>query len=90
MSQMHGPEKPPFGAPCNGCGMCCAVEVCQLGVQAFGAIAAPCPALQFYQGRFWCGLLFLEYEARRQGIIALPLIEQALAIGRGCDAEDTD
>jgi len=24
--------KPDFGAPCNGCGVCCASEPCPLGV----------------------------------------------------------
>lgn len=82
------PEKPPFGAPCNGCGVCCIAELCQIGSAAFGDIPGPCPALQFHHGRFWCGLVLAEYEGRRQGIIELPLLEHTLAIGRGCDAED--
>mgnify|MGYP001583561810 FL=1 len=81
------PEKPPFGAPCNGCGVCCIAELCQIGRKAFGDIPGPCPALQFHQGRFWCGVVLAEYEGRRQGVIELPLLEQTLAIGRGCDAE---
>lgn len=80
--------KPRFGTPCNGCGVCCQQEVCRVGVVAFGARPGPCPALQWHQGRFWCGLVLAEYEGRRQEMLELPLLDQALAIGRWCDAAD--
>lgn len=82
------PLKPVFGAACNGCDVCCRQEICRVGERVFGPVAAPCPALLWTQGRFWCGLLLAEYEARRQDLTMLPLIEHTLAIGRGCDAED--
>ena len=82
------PPKPTFGAACNGCGVCCQQELCQVGADVFGPGAAPCPALLWLQGRFWCGLVLAEYHARRMDHTTLPLIEQTLAIGRGCDMED--
>jgi hypothetical protein len=81
------PRKPVFGAPCNGCGYCCQQEVCRVGSAAFGDVAAPCPTLLFVQGRYWCGLVLAVYEARRQDPSVLPVLEDTLAIGRGCDAE---
>ena len=30
------PAKPPVGAPCNGCGVCCLLEPCPLGVLLSG------------------------------------------------------
>lgn len=76
------PEKPRFGSPCNGCGFCCAAEQCDISVQVFGAVGAPCPAMQFEAGRFYCGVL------REAPAIVQPLIAYALGIGRGCDADD--
>jgi len=28
----EAPAKPPLGAPCNGCGVCCLAEPCPVGV----------------------------------------------------------
>lgn len=74
------PEKPAFGAPCNGCGFCCASEVCKVGRVAFGDVPAPCPALVFDAGRWWCGLVVLEQHRGDD-----PLFARTLAIGVGCD-----
>jgi hypothetical protein len=51
-----GPEKPAMGKLCNGCGVCCAAELCQLAKEIFPLASAPCPALEFENGRFWCGV----------------------------------
>ena len=82
------PTKPRYGAPCNGCGVCCQQELCPLGTTAFGAVPAPCPALHWVQGRFWCGLALMEYEARRQDMTIVPRLADALRLGQGCDMED--
>ena len=34
----EAPPKPPEGAPCNGCGLCCLAEPCPLGMLALAAI----------------------------------------------------
>lgn len=81
----RGPEKPPRGQACNGCGLCCAMEQCQVSVMGFGELPAGeiCPALTFDAGRFWCRLVLIE--------AALPgpkLIAEALGIGTECTVED--
>lgn len=76
------PAKPAFGAPCNGCGLCCAVEVCAFGKMAHGEVPAPCPSLLFHAGRSWCALVVMEPAAGNGRPIA-----EALGIGMGCDAD---
>ena len=39
------PAKPPEGAACNGCGLCCLAEPCPLGVVLYRTRNGPCPAL---------------------------------------------
>lgn len=78
------PEKPAFGSPCNGCGFCCAAEQCEISLQVFGDVGAPCPAMQFEDGRFHCGVL------RDAPPVVQPLIAYVLGIGRGCDADDPE
>ncbi len=93
-SSARAPEKPAFGSPCNGCGFCCAAEPCGVARQFVpGAIdGAPCPAMEFEYGRFWCGMI------RRPGhYLGLPHdwgneflsgeVAKALGAGRGCDAD---
>lgn len=74
--------KPRLGAPCNGCGLCCAAEVCGIGRLIYGEdCAAPCPALVLQGGQFRCEVVLVE--------AASPLpkrASEALGIGRGCDS----
>lgn len=52
------PQKPAYGASCNGCGLCCTATACSLAM-AFvdGAVEGQrCPALEWTDNRFWCGL----------------------------------
>ena len=39
------PAKPAFGAPCNGCGVCCLAEPCPLGIVLSGKRHGACDAL---------------------------------------------
>lgn len=41
----EAPEKPAVGQPCNGCGVCCALETCPLARLRFWQRHGPCPAL---------------------------------------------
>ncbi len=83
----EAPDKPDFGAPCNGCGLCCAVETCPLGLLLFRRRKGPCPALEWRDGRYVCGVLdapdrFIPLLPRRW---AVRLVGRWIAAGRGCD-----
>ena len=79
------PAKPAFRAPCNGCGICCAKEICPAGVIAFPDAVAPCPALKITEdrSRTYCKLVATEIMAGLE-----PIIQKALGIGEGCTMED--
>jgi hypothetical protein len=87
------PEKPRWGDPCNGCGLCCASETCRIARQFMGAMVAPCPAMEFEGGRFWCGLVRTPHKYLAE---THPWIDDSirssfmlvLGVGRGCDSED--
>lgn len=89
----RAPEKPPYGAPCNGCGFCCAAERCILSVEMIGAGPGPCPAMEFEQGRFWCGLV---RNASRYASHVPEFADDAFRqmmmpyFGTGCDSDDPD
>lgn len=88
------PEKPPMGAPCNGCGFCCAAEPCGVAVEMIGADPdeGPCPAMEFVSGRFRCGLILhpshyvADVPAFADEVIGR-MIADALGSGRGCDSD---
>ena len=78
------PEKPKQGSPCNGCGYCCAAEVCSVGQAIYGRDQlAPCPAMRFREDRFWCGAVDMADEL---GPIDGLLLRLKLGIGIGCDS----
>lgn len=55
----EGPRKPAYGAACNGCGLCCVAVPCSLAMAFIDQCdeAKPCPALEWADGRSWCGLI---------------------------------
>lgn len=89
--------KPQRGQPCNGCGLCCALEPCGLALEFIDPQAqAPCPALERHDGRYVCGLI-------RQPSRYMPdlpndwadkhlgsMFAEALGAGKGCDADDLE
>jgi hypothetical protein len=80
------PDKPEFGSPCNGCGVCCSAEVCGVGKAIYGeAQPAPGPAMRFTAGRFWCGAVAMADDLGPAYGLALRL---KLGIGVGCDSAD--
>jgi hypothetical protein len=75
--------KPDFGAPCNGCGLCCLAEPCPAGVVASGRREGACAALRWDDAAqiYRCGLVArapapLRWLARRW-----------ISAGSGCDAD---
>ncbi len=90
--QRAAPAKPAENQPCNGCGVCCALETCPIARLRFRQKAGPCPALTWSttEKRYFCGLLTapathfpglpraLENPARR-------LLRRWIAAGQGCD-----
>jgi len=55
----EAPPKPPEGAPCNGCGVCCLAEPCPVGMLVSRKRHGACDLLRWsgVQGRYVCGLL---------------------------------
>jgi hypothetical protein len=51
--------KPPRGAPCNGCGICCLLEPCPLGVILSGRRHGTCVAVRWQDDvrQYRCGAL---------------------------------
>lgn len=78
--------KPAVGAPCNGCGWCCASEPCPLGVLVSGRRSGACSALRWdaASARYHCGVL-----TRAAGLGAVPrrLVARWIGAGAGCDAQ---
>lgn len=97
----EAPAKPPVGAPCNGCGVCCLVEPCPLGVLLSRRRRGACQALRwnadsaFYQ----CGAVVAAQVVLQDALPAgwgvlnrllapvLPsLARRWIAAGSGCDS----
>ena len=72
-------QPPKWGDPCNGCGVCCQEEVCEIGLAVFGKVPAPCPGLEHKNGRYVCSLIALASDYHR------PFLIFRLGIGSGCD-----
>ena len=78
----EAPAKPAPGALCNGCGVCCAVELCPLARLRYLRSKGPCPALRWMEGerRYVCGMLV---DARAPLLRAC--VRRYIAAGQGCD-----
>jgi hypothetical protein len=55
----QAPDKPVPGEPCNGCGVCCLLEPCPLGVLLSGHRLGACQALvwQVDMAQYRCGAI---------------------------------
>lgn len=96
------PPQPPLGAPCNGCGVCCLLAPCPLGVLLSGRRHGACQALR-WQGdahRYRCGAItepeavlrerFPVWAQNVQAPLAVVLRRFArrwVAAGVGCDCD---
>lgn len=88
----EAPAKPAFGAPCNGCGVCCALETCPLALLRFLKRRGPCPALEWSatETRYGCGLLnhperYLPLPTGGRNL-ARRFFARSIAAGQGCDS----
>jgi len=86
-------EKPPHGAPCNRCGLCCEDSLCHLGKHVFRQVEGPCPALSYDGQMSVCGLVEMPARfARVRAAMVGPtrLREAAITLigaGIGCDGQ---
>lgn len=94
------PAKPPPGAPCNGCGVCCLLAPCPVGIVLSRRWRGPCAALRWVgaERRYRCGALLAAEAAARsaRGPLARAvtrwrrwLLGRWIAAGRGCDCDAT-
>lgn len=92
------PAKPAAGAPCNGCGVCCALAPCPLSRFLLGHRHGACPALSWRDEgtRYGCGLVLapaehLRWLPRACAPLAARLARRWIAAGSGCDCDaETD
>ncbi len=96
------PPKPPFGAPCNGCGACCLLEPCPLGVLLYGRRQGECQALRWCATtlQYRCGVIISPHEVLQDRLprgwhFLLPGLTRVsdrwarrwVAAGTGCDCD---
>ena len=88
------PSKPVFGEVCNGCGICCLVEPCPLGVLLSRSREGPCKALVWAddQQRYRCGA-FVDGSASTDltlgGFVRMRnrVVARWIGAGKGCDCD---
>jgi len=95
------PFKPVPGAPCNGCGVCCLLEPCPLGMVLSKRRHGACVAVQWSESLnlYRCGVLsapkvVLESLLSRHLQGWIPVLSRALAfvagrwiaVNQGCDS----
>jgi hypothetical protein len=87
---LEAPPKPPEGAACNGCGLCCLAEPCPLGMLISRSRHGACRALLWNEGdgRYHCGAVTTpeRFLAWLPSGLAHRLARRWIAAGDGCDA----
>jgi hypothetical protein len=90
---IDAPAKPPAGAACNGCGVCCLSEPCPVGIAISGRRSSACAALVFDADgrRYRCGLLadpkaYWRWLPASGVATAQRLARRWIAAGSGCDS----
>jgi len=89
----EAPPKPELGAPCNGCGVCCLLEPCPVGVLVSRRRHGACTALLWSgaQSRYLCGMVvapqrFLPWLRPLLQPLAARWARRLISAGKGCDA----
>lgn len=90
----EAPAQPPLGAPCNGCGVCCALSPCPLGRALTFTLRGPCALLVWHDGdtdsnsagQYRCGALqAAQARPAPWRTLATWLVQRWIASGQGCD-----
>lgn len=96
------PAKPYVGAPCNGCGICCLVAPCPVGMVLSRRRQGACVALSWDAAGalYRCGAMsqplpvlqrVLPAPLRRLARLLAPplawIARRAIAVGSGCDCD---
>ena len=85
-------KKPPHGAPCNRCGLCCIASLCPLAQHVFRKELGPCPALSYDADGSRCGLVddpmrHARLTTMRNGVEATrTAAKHLIGSATGCDA----
>lgn len=89
----NAPEKPAWGAPCNGCGVCCLAEPCPISQLMFLKRKGACPAViwQTASSRYECGMIISPSQHHRlipvwADKILIRIFRRWIAVGIGCDS----
>ena len=86
--------KPVWGEPCNGCGVCCTVEPCPVGMLISGKRRGACKALMWDDAtsRYRCRVVSEpeRFTAPRWlSALATRFAMRMIAAGSGCDCDLT-
>ena len=86
------PAKPAEGAACNGCGVCCAVAPCPIGMLVSRRTTGACAALVWNgeAASYRCGLIerpsaHLPPALQRLGPLLARAAARLVSAGSGCD-----
>jgi hypothetical protein len=68
------PPKPAWGAPCNGCGVCCLAEPCPVGMLVSRRRTGACAAVTWVEEeqRYRCGVVLAPAAHLPRWLRALP------------------
>lgn len=99
--QIHAaaPAQPRWGEPCNGCGVCCLLRPCPVGIVLSRRLKGPCAALRWDESatRYLCSALgdFRSPDAPDKGDdsarwserLRRSVARRLIAAGEGCDCD---